>query len=87
MIRRSHFTHGNVSRCLKKFGYRWRVYAENISRDDGRPSPETTKVWMRSSSHRSNILDRRFDEAGVGAATADVNGSRTTTDLDFGTRP
>ena len=79
MIRRGRFTHGNVGRRLKKFGYRWRVYAENIARDDGRPSPETTfKGWMRSSSHRSNILDRRFDEAGVGAATGDVIGSRTT---------
>jgi uncharacterized protein YkwD len=71
-----------------EFGYRWRVYAENISRDDGRPSPETTKGWMRSSSHRSNILDRRFDEASVGAATGDVNGSKNDrVDLDFGTRP
>jgi len=80
MILRGRFTHGNVGRRLKTFGYRWRVYAENISRDDGRPSPETTfKGWMRSSSHRSSILDRRFDEAGVGAATGDVNGSRTNT--------
>ena len=88
MIRRGRFTHGNVGRRLKKFGYRWRVYAENISRDDGRLSPETTfKGWMRSSSHRSNILDRRFDEVGVGAATGDVNGSRTTAwTVDLATR-
>jgi uncharacterized protein YkwD len=88
MIRRGRFTHGNVGRRLKKFGYRWRAYAENISRDDGRPSPGTTfKGWMRSSSHRSNILDRRLDEVGVGAATGDVNGSRTTAwTVDLATR-
>jgi uncharacterized protein YkwD len=52
MIRRGRFTHDNVGRRLKKFGYRWRLYAENISRDDSHPSPETTfKGWVRSSSH------------------------------------
>jgi uncharacterized protein YkwD len=88
MIRRGRFTHGNVGRRLKKFGYRWRAYAENIARDDGRPSPGTTfKGWMRSSSHRSNILDCRLDEVGVGAATGDVNGSRTTAwTVDLATR-
>jgi uncharacterized protein YkwD len=88
MIRRDRFTHGNVGRRLKKFGYRWSAYAENIARDDGRPSPETTfKGWMRSSSHRSNILDRRFDEVGIGAATGDVNGSKATAwTVDLATR-
>jgi hypothetical protein len=42
MIWRGRFTHGNVGRLLKKFGYQWRAYTENISRDDGRPSPEST---------------------------------------------
>jgi uncharacterized protein YkwD len=88
MIRRGRFTHGNTGRRLKKFGYDWRAYAENISRDDGRPSPGTTfKGWMRSSSHRSNILDRRLDEVGIGAATGVVDGSRTTAwTVDLGTR-
>ena len=79
MIQRGRFTHGNTGRRLRKFGYRWSAYAENIARDKGRPSPETTfRGWMRSSSHRSNILERRLDEVGVGAATGNVNGSRTT---------
>jgi hypothetical protein len=35
----------------------------------------------------SNILDRRLDEVGVGAATGHVNGSRTTAwTVDLGTR-
>ena len=88
MIQRGRFTHGNTGRRLRKFGYRWSAYAENIARDDGRPSPETTfRGWMRSSSHRSNILDRRLDEVGVGAATGRVNGSRTTAwTVDLATR-
>ncbi len=88
MIRRDRFTHGNVGRRLKKFGYRWSAYAENIARDDGRPSPETTfKRWMRSSSHRSNILNRRLDEVGIGAAFGDVRGSKVTAwTVDLATR-
>jgi uncharacterized protein YkwD len=88
MIRRERFTHGNVSLRLEEFGYRWSDYAENIRRDDGRPSHESTfEGWTRSSLHRSNILDRRFDEVGVGAATGNLGGAKTTLwTVDFGTR-
>jgi uncharacterized protein YkwD len=88
MIRRDRFTHGNVGRRLRSFGYRWSSYAGNISRDAGRPSPERTfRRWMRSSSHRSNILNRRLDEVGIGAVTGDVDGSRTTAwTVDLATR-
>jgi uncharacterized protein YkwD len=42
---------------------------------------------MRSSSHRSNILDRRLDEVGIGAAIGDVRGSKTTAwTVDLATR-
>jgi uncharacterized protein YkwD len=88
MIRRERFTHGNVSRRLEQFGYRWSDYAENIMRDDGRPSPESTfEDWMLSSHHSSNILGRRFDEVGVGAATGNLGGAKTTLwAVVFGTR-
>jgi uncharacterized protein YkwD len=79
MIRRDRFSHGNTGRRLKRFGYDWNTYAENISRDNGRPSPERTfKGWMRSSSHRSNILNRKLDEVSIGAAFGDVRGSKVT---------
>ena len=88
MIRRDRFTHGNVGRRLEKSGYRWSDNAENIMRDDGRPSPERAfEGWMRSSFHRSNILGRRFDEVGIGAATGNLGGAKTTLwTVDFGTR-
>jgi uncharacterized protein YkwD len=88
MIRRELFTHGNVSRRLGEFGYRWSDYAENIRRDDGRPSPESAfEGWMLSSLHESNIRGRRFDEVGVGAATGNFGGAKTTLwTVDFGTR-
>jgi uncharacterized protein YkwD len=78
MIRKDRFSHGNVGRRLHNFGYRWKAYGENIYRDRRGPSPEITfKSWMKSSTHRRNILDRDLDEVGIGAATGAVNGSRT----------
>lgn len=88
MIRTGRFTHGNTGRRLKKFGYRWSAYGENIFRDRGGPSPDQTfDGWMKSSAHRSNILNRRLDEVGVGAVTGRVNGSRATAwTVDLATR-
>jgi uncharacterized protein YkwD len=88
MIRRGRFTHGNTGRRLKRFGYDYRIYAENIARDNGSPSPARTfGRWMQSSPHRSNILDRRLDEVGIGASTGDVRGSKVTAwTVDLATR-
>lgn len=88
MIRKDRFWHGNVGQRLHDFGYQWSSYGENIYRDRGGPSPARTfKAWMKSSTHRSNILDRSFDEVGIGAATGDFNGSRTTAwTVDLATR-
>jgi uncharacterized protein YkwD len=88
MIRKDRFWHGNIGRRLKNFGYDRKAYGENISRDRGGPSPQTTfESWMKSSAHRRNILKGNLDEVGVGAATGDVNGSKTTAwTVDLATR-
>ncbi len=88
MIQSDRFAHGSIGQRLKGFGYRWSAYAENISQDSGRPSPESTfKRWMRSSHHRSNLLNRRLVEVGIGAASGNVNGRKTTAwTVDLGTR-
>lgn len=88
MIQSDNFTHGNVGRRLKSFRYRWRAYAENIARDSGRPSSKGTfKRWMRSSHHRSNLLNRRLKEVGIGAVPGNFGGRKATAwTVDFGTR-
>jgi uncharacterized protein YkwD len=88
MIRRDYFAHGNVGRRLKRHGYNWSTYAENIHSDPGAPSPGPTfDSWMDSQSHRTNILDRRFQEVGIGLATGTHNGERKTMwTADFGNR-
>ena len=88
MIRRDYFEHGNVGKRLKRHGYNWSRCAENIAADPGSPSPNPTfHRWMKSSSHRSNILSGKLREVGIGLATGSHNGEKKTMwTTDFGTR-
>jgi uncharacterized protein YkwD len=90
MIRKDYFGHGNVGRRLKRFDYNWRVCAENIAGGSGRYGRPANvfKRWMKSSGHRSNILNRRFREVGIGTATGTYEGNKgyTMYTVDFGRR-
>lgn len=90
MIRRDYFAHGDVGQRLKNYGYNWRIYAENIAYGSGsKGSPGyIMRSWMQSSSHRTNILDGRFREIGIGTYAGTYKGYSNTTmyTADFGTR-
>ncbi len=88
MIRRDYFRHGDVGKRLKRHGYNWSTYGENILSDPGSPSPGPTfDGWMDSQSHRDNILSRRFKEVGIGLATGTHSGQRKTMwTANFGSR-
>lgn len=96
MIRRDYFSHNtkgrNESACerIRRFGYRYAACGENIawgSGTRGRPGP-IFKYWMNSKPHRSNILDKRFREVGVGAHRGNFQGIDNVTmwTVDFGRR-
>ena len=96
MIQRDYFSHitkgtnrGGCAR-MKNAGYRYRYCAENIAggqRAKGDPS-NIMRNWMNSSGHRSNILNNRYREVGIGTETGTFNGKRNYTmyTADFGTR-
>ncbi len=88
MLQNDYFAHGDVGKRLNRYGYNWSRYGENIAPDSGSPSPgRTFDTWMKSSAHRSNILDRQFREVGVGLATGSYRGERKTMwTVDFGDR-
>ncbi|MDT9684650.1 CAP domain-containing protein [Streptomyces sp. TRM76323] len=46
-------------------GYRWSTWAENIHRGPGNPAT-AVRDWMKSPSHRANILNCAFRDIGVG---------------------
>ena len=51
---------------VEEFGFKdWRAVAENIL-GGAEDSTEAVKLWMQSPGHKKAILDKRFQELGVG---------------------
>lgn len=89
MIRRDYFAHGNVGARLRNYGYRWSAYGENIAYGEGaKGAPGAIfNAWMKSPSHRPNILGRQYREIGIGAVYGNYKGSNVTMwTVDFGSR-
>lgn len=85
MIRRGYFSHGDVGARLKRHGYNWRTYGENIYYGGG--ARAAMKAWKKSRPHRANILGRKFREVGVGTHRGVYKGQRVNMyTVDFGTR-
>ncbi len=100
MIRRDYFSHDTkgkytFDRRLKRFGYtakgyRYYTTGENIAYGSGtygNPN-RIMNSWMKSRTHRRNILNRKFREIGIGTYTGNWKGNRGVTmyTADFGTR-
>jgi uncharacterized protein YkwD len=94
MIDKDYFRHNSANGerfwvRLKRFGYNWRTAGENILYDPGAPDTPNSlfTVWMNSSGHRANILNRSFREIGIGAYAGNYKGgSATMWAADFGDR-
>ena len=91
MIQYDYFSHDTRGRnedpCtrIRRFSYRSSYCGENIGYNT---TPDGVfNAWMRNAAHRSNILNGKFHEIGIGARTGDYLGSRTTMyTVDFGAR-
>lgn len=55
---------------LDASGYPWRAFAENIATGQ-RSMSEAIEAWMKSPSHRKNMLSATYTEMGTGYATDD----------------
>ena len=90
MIKKDRFFHGSVGAQLERHGYRWKTSGENIAGGSKRlGTPESVfERWMKSRTHRPNILKRGFREVGIGTATGTFKGTKgyTMYTADFGTR-
>jgi len=86
MVRRNYFDHytkgsrRSPAQRAKSAGYNYRYIGENIG--SGYSPGAMVKAWMKSSSHRSNILSKKYREIGIGVAG---NDRRTKYTVDFGT--
>ena len=95
MIDRDYFRHTSKDGLspgarLRRAGYDWRLYGENIAWGSGPlgSAERTFKVWMNSPHHRSNILDDGLREVGIGTATGAYrrHGGTTMWTAEFGAR-
>lgn len=67
---------------LEEVGYDYRVAGENLARDFSRPEA-VIQAWMKSPSHRENILNSKFKEIGVAVVDGTLGGIRTTLVVQF----
>lgn len=71
MASRNYFSHtsptyGSVESLLRSFGVRFSLAGENIGQ--GAAPEQIHAMWLNSSSHRANMLNRKFTHIGVGVA-------------------
>ena len=89
------FNGETVRQRLKRFGYgfsgySYYAYGENIAwGSETQGFPESVfDFWMNSTPHRSNILNQKYLQVGIGARTGLLQsyGASTTYTVDFGVR-
>ena len=58
---------GDIDARLDHSGIDWRRCAENLYEGNiGDPAREAVRSWLKSAEHRKNMLNSKFNEAGVG---------------------
>ncbi|MGV3614414.1 MAG: CAP domain-containing protein [Fimbriimonas sp.] len=72
MAARGYFSHegqdgSDMSDRVERIGYRYRGLAENIAMGQRTPK-EVVAGWLKSSGHRTNILNGEYRDLGVGTA-------------------
>lgn len=72
MAAKSYFAHTSPEglspwHWFEQFGYRYKYAGENLAVNFA-DSKEVTDAWMASPGHRANILNRQFQEIGIGMA-------------------
>lgn len=82
MIKNDYFAHTSPIgetpwHWLKQAGYSYRTAGENLALnyDDAK---EQHEAWMKSTTHRANILNGRFDEIGMATRHGKINGKNAT---------
>ncbi|MCA9369548.1 MAG: hypothetical protein H6774_04100 [Pseudomonadales bacterium] len=62
---------------IDEVGYSYQLAGENLARDFD-TTPRMVEAWMRSPTHRANIVHPRYTQTGIGLATGMLDGVQTT---------
>jgi uncharacterized protein YkwD len=72
---------------IDQAGYSYLRAGENLA-IDFKDSNDVVPAWMKSPTHRANILKDDYEEVGIAAVTGDYNGHKTTVVVQmFGSKP
>jgi uncharacterized protein YkwD len=76
MLRRNYFAHGPTTRRLASFGVRAPRVGENLAWGvgGGADPPAVVRLWLRSGSHRANLLRPGFRRIGIASLTGPFAG-------------
>ncbi|MFA6422855.1 MAG: CAP domain-containing protein [Patescibacteria group bacterium] len=82
MLKNQYFEHFSPTNLIpwdfiKNAGYNYKYAGENLAMDF-KTAEGVTNAWMRSGSHRKNILNTNYDEIGIGISKGNFNGHETT---------
>jgi uncharacterized protein YkwD len=78
MLAQQVFAHGVFWKRLERFGIRTGAMGENLawSSSEARAAPRLVEARLESPEHRDVLLDPRYSEVGIGAASGDFLGHR-----------
>lgn len=73
-------------RFITNKGYQYELAGENLARGFS-SSEEVMRAWMKSPTHRDNILNPRFQEIGLAVGSGKINNVTTTVIVQFFGKP
>lgn len=87
MLNKNYFDHTSPSGLtpwfwLDKTGYKYKAAGENLAKDFT-DSQALHQAWMDSSSHRSNILNKNYQETGIAVIEGQIDGKKTILAVQF----
>jgi uncharacterized protein YkwD len=82
MLARQYFSHNTPTgetpwTFIKAVGYSYVTAGENLAIDFSE-AESVQSAWMNSPGHRANIMNKAFQEIGIGISSGEFNGHRTT---------
>ena len=78
MVNKNYFSHnsptfGSPFNMMTKYGIKYRVAGENIA--GSTTIKDAFDAWMKSKSHKDNILNKNYNYTGIGVCTSKTYGS------------
>lgn len=87
MIQHDYFAHTSPTGVdpwywVKQSGYQYQAAGENLA-INYTSAGEQHSAWMKSATHRANILNTRYQEIGVAVISGEINGKEALVTVEF----